>query len=52
MFGFGRKKAEGLKVLVQVPVNIANNLGGLIRAVKVIENEHGVRFDQIEVRLV
>lgn len=52
MFGLGKKRAEGLRLMVQVPVNRANNLGGMIKAVKIIENEHGIKFEQIQVKLV
>lgn len=52
MLGFGNKRTNGLKLMVQVPVNIANKLGGLIKAVEVTENEHGIKFEQIEVKII
>jgi hypothetical protein len=52
MFGFRRKRPDGLKLMVQVPVNIANKLGGIIKAVEITENAHGIKFEQIEVKIV
>lgn len=52
MLIFDKKNIEGLRVMVQVPMNLASNLGGIIKAVEKTEAEHEICFEQIEVRFV